>query len=54
MGADMEINWKRFVPTSVAIVLALLPAPAGLPPHAWFYFAIFAYLLIAPLILAGR
>lgn len=38
----MEINWKRFVPTSVAIVLALLPAPAGLPSHAWLYFAIFA------------
>ena len=38
----MTINWKRFLPTSVAIVLALLPAPAGLPAHAWFYFAIFA------------
>lgn len=38
----MKINLKRFMPTSVAIVLALLPAPAGLPQHAWFYFAIFA------------
>ncbi|NJC88857.1 MAG: anion permease [Desulfuromonas sp.] len=38
----MKCNWKRFLPTSVAIVLALLPAPEGLPSHAWFYFAIFA------------
>jgi L-tartrate/succinate antiporter len=38
----MQIHWKRFVPTSVAVVLAVLPAPEGLPPHAWFYFAIFA------------
>lgn len=37
----MKINWKRFVPTSVAIVFALLPTPAGLPSYAWFYFAIF-------------
>ena len=38
----MTINWKRFVPTGVAVLLALLPAPAGLPSYAWFYFAIFA------------
>jgi len=38
----MKISWKRFAPTSIAIILALLPAPADLPPHAWFYFAIFA------------
>jgi L-tartrate/succinate antiporter len=42
MEAPVKINWKRFLPTSVAVVLALLPAPEGLPSHAWFYFAIFA------------
>jgi L-tartrate/succinate antiporter len=38
----MDVNWKRAVPTGVAVVVAILPAPAGLPLHAWFYFAIFA------------
>ncbi len=38
----MKINWKRFAPTSVAVVLALIPPPEGLAPHAWYYFAIFA------------
>ncbi len=38
----MKVTIKRLVPTSVAVVLALLPTPDGLPPHAWYYFAIFA------------
>jgi L-tartrate/succinate antiporter len=38
----MKLNWKLCTPTGIAIVLALFPAPEGLPPHAWFYFAIFA------------
>jgi len=38
----MKLTWKLFVPSGVAIVLALIPPPAGLPPHAWYYFAIFA------------
>jgi L-tartrate/succinate antiporter len=38
----MKLNWKRFAPTSVAVILALIPPPDGLPPHAWLYFAIFA------------
>ncbi len=38
----MKLTWKLLVPTGMAIVLALIPPPAGLPPHAWYYFAIFA------------
>jgi L-tartrate/succinate antiporter len=38
----MKITWKHFAPVSVAVVLALIPPPEGLAPHAWYYFAIFA------------
>jgi L-tartrate/succinate antiporter len=30
----------------VAIVVALIPAPAGLPQHAWYYFAIFVGVIV--------
>lgn len=36
----MKFYWK-FLPVIVAIVIALLPAPAGLDAFAWRYFAIF-------------
>ncbi|HEY5292188.1 MAG TPA: anion permease, partial [Burkholderiales bacterium] len=29
-------------PFAVAIVVALIPAPGGLPQHAWYFFSIFA------------
>lgn len=32
---------KALAPLWVALLIALIPAPAGLAPHAWFYFAIF-------------
>jgi L-tartrate/succinate antiporter len=38
----VNITWKHFVPVSVSVVLALIPPPEGLAPHAWYYFAIFA------------
>lgn len=38
----MKLTWKLFAPPVVALVLALIPAPEGLAPHAWYYFAIFA------------
>jgi L-tartrate/succinate antiporter len=38
----MKIPWKAVAPIAVTIVLALLPAPTGLPQHAWYFFAIFA------------
>jgi len=37
-----SIPWRAIVPIAVAAVLALLPAPGGLPQHAWYFFAIFA------------
>lgn len=38
----MKTNWRLFAPVVVAVVIALIPAPEGLAPHAWYYFAIFA------------
>jgi len=38
--------WKAIAPIAVAIVLALLPAPSGLPQHAWYYFSIFAGVIV--------
>jgi len=42
----MKISWKAIAPIAVAIVIALVPAPAGLPQHAWWYFAIFAGVIV--------
>ena len=42
----MNITWKRIAPIAVAIALALMPAPEGLPQHAWYYFAIFAGVIV--------
>jgi L-tartrate/succinate antiporter len=38
--------WKAIAPVAVAIVLALIPPPDGLPQHAWWYFAIFAGVIV--------
>jgi len=40
------MNWKAIAPIAVAIVIALIPAPAGLPPHAWYFFAIFVGVIV--------
>src|SRR6185436_11702707 len=37
-------SWRALAP--VAVVLALLPAPSGLPQHAWYYFAIFVGVIV--------
>src|SRR5258705_3064254 len=39
-------SWKAIAPVAVAIVLALLPAPPGLPQHAWYFFSIFAGVIV--------
>ena len=39
-------SWKAIAPVAVAIVLALLPAPSGLPQHGWYYFSIFAGVIV--------
>lgn len=38
--------WKAAAPVVVAIVIALIPPPEGLPQHAWWYFAIFAGVIV--------
>ena len=40
-------TWKALVPLLIGIGLALLPAPAGLAPHGWHYFALFAAVIAA-------
>ncbi len=42
----MKISWKALAPIVVAIVLAVIPAPAGLAQHAWYFFAIFAGVIV--------
>jgi L-tartrate/succinate antiporter len=42
----MNLPWKALAPIAVAIVLALLPAPEGLAPHAWYFFALFAAVIV--------
>src|SRR5580765_8033271 len=42
----MNIPWKALAPVVVAVVVALIPAPAGLPQHAWYYFAIFVGVIV--------
>ena len=39
--------WRIIMPIAVAIVIALIPAPAGLGQHAWYYFALFAGVVAA-------
>ena len=38
--------WKFMAPIGVAILLALIPPPAGLPQYAWYFFAIFAGVIV--------
>ena len=42
----MNVSWKALAPVLVAIAIALVPAPAGLPQHAWYYFAIFGGVIV--------
>ena len=41
------MSWKALAPIVVTLALALLPAPQGLAPHAWYFFAIFAGVIVA-------
>src|SRR6476469_1244632 len=42
----LRIPWKAIAPIAVAIAIALIPVPAGLAPHAWYFFAIFAGVIV--------
>ena len=39
-------TWKAMAPVAVAIVLAFLPVPTGLPQHAWYFFSIFVGVIV--------
>ena len=39
--------WRVAIPFAIAVALALLPPPAGLPQHAWYYFALFSGVIAA-------
>ena len=39
--------WRVAIPLLITLVLAVLPPPPGLAPHAWLYFAIFAGVIAA-------
>jgi L-tartrate/succinate antiporter len=41
----LRVSLKALVPILVAIAIALIPAP-GLPQYAWYYFAIFAGVIV--------
>ena len=42
----MKLTWKHFAPVVAAIVISLIPAPAGLPQYAWYYLAIFVGVIV--------
>ena len=42
----MNVLWKALAPVAVAVAIAVAPAPAGLAPHTWYYFAIFAGVIV--------
>jgi hypothetical protein len=44
--SSVNITWKRLAPLVVTIGIALIPAPAGLAQHAWYFFAIFAGVIV--------
>jgi L-tartrate/succinate antiporter len=42
----LPLSWKALAPIAVALAIALFPAPEGLPQHAWYFFAIFAGVIV--------
>ena len=38
--------WKALAPVAITIVIALLPAPSGLAPHAWHFLSIFVGVIV--------
>ncbi len=42
----MNAIWKALAPLVAVVLIAIIPAPAGLAQHAWYYFAIFAGVIV--------
>jgi L-tartrate/succinate antiporter len=45
-GRPPGVNWNALAPFAAAVALALVPPPEGLAPHAWYFFAIFAGVIV--------
>jgi L-tartrate/succinate antiporter len=45
-AADGSRLWRAAIPIGTGLVLAVLPAPRGLAPEAWHYFALFAAVIV--------
>ncbi len=41
-----KLTWKHFAPVAVAIIIALIPPPSALAQHAWYFFALFAGVIV--------
>jgi L-tartrate/succinate antiporter len=44
---NMNVSWRAVAPIAVSVAIAIVPPPAGLAPHAWYFFAIFAGVIVA-------
>lgn len=42
----MKSWWRAAAPIALAVSICLLPVPAGLPPKAWYYFALFLAVIL--------
>ena len=40
-------RWRAAIPLAIGVTIAILPAPSGLAPYAWRYFALFAATIVA-------
>jgi len=43
----MKTPWRAAIPLFAGLVIAIVPAPSGLAPYAWHYFALFAATIVA-------
>src|SRR5262245_59862044 len=39
-------RWTALAPIALCVIIAVLPAPAGLTPEAWRYFAVFVGVIL--------
>ena len=46
-GTLQPAVWRAGIPLAAGALIALSPAPTGLAPNAWYYFAIFAAVILA-------
>ncbi len=42
----LHVPWRAIVPLAVAFLIAVIPPPAGLAQYAWWFFAIFAGVIV--------